>query len=582
MSGQTRERVLRWSIRAARLSPLLLWLLAVIPSRSGLTGAPLGWAHALEAWAVGDVVLLAGALTGTPFAFPWLLGLLIPASIAVSTGVDWGDRRQAARSGLDTALHWLVAVAAYVLVTLNGPFVFFIALVAPLALLARTDLWTRTPGLRRAAVLALCVGLALLLAWGRGGDGALWIVAAAVLWWRLNRPEPVTRPPHGTVWALLLLGALDVLVHHSVPGADGGPRLDPGVDSLAPITDAYDACVLDDERLVFTTKMGDGDGSGLGTQPLSDPEARRIVSPAFRGLRLLCLQGGRVLAGNDWARERSGDLYRVDPGTLASEPAPCPEPNQPGGCRYNARFMALDAGGKALLTVAQHPRPTVVRRRLSDLGVLRVQAMDVVHAGPITVDTSGRRAWMLDLAQPSIAILELNADTLETVRRVTAAPLTRELQFHPVTRRLYVARTGHASVLELDPDTLLTLRVLPAQAGPRELLPDASRPLLYVGNYYAGTISVINLDTGQAHAHIRVGPLVRGLATGPGPDTLLAATGAGVVLVDLRVALDATGKERPLLGLGSVWGLWRLTFDHLYAYGRLLEDVPGVGMGQSR
>jgi len=93
---------------------------------------------------------------------------------------------------------------------------------------------------------------------------------------------------------------------------------------------------------------------------------------------------------------------------------------------------------------------------------------------------------------------------------------------------VYLARPFRSRIAVVDAESLEVLRLLPAGYGVRDLALDTKRNRIAAGNYFDGTVDVVNLKDGKRTRRYDVGPLVRGVAVDPASGEIYAAWTCGL------------------------------------------------------
>jgi len=96
-----------------------------------------------------------------------------------------------------------------------------------------------------------------------------------------------------------------------------------------------------------------------------------------------------------------------------------------------------------------------------------------------------------------------------------------------------VAQPLSRRVRVIDARRMEIVRTIRAGYGPRDLAFDPRRRVLFIGNYFDGTLDIVRLADGQRLRRFFVGDLLRGLWLDESRDRLLAAVGCGVRVIDL-------------------------------------------------
>jgi len=162
-----------------------------------------------------------------------------------------------------------------------------------------------------------------------------------------------------------------------------------------------------------------------------------------------------------------------------------------------------------------------------------------MNAYDFAVDAQGRLAYVTDWLSPWLTVVNLERMEVESRKWVGFSSFGVALGPDGL---LYVAQMFLRRVRVLDPLDLSIIRTIHAGYGPRDLAFDSGRNWLLIGNYFAGTLEVAALDTGERLGRIFVGELLRGLYVDSSRDRLYLACGCGVRSLELSALADALRK----------------------------------------
>lgn len=166
-----------------------------------------------------------------------------------------------------------------------------------------------------------------------------------------------------------------------------------------------------------------------------------------------------------------------------------------------------------------------------------------MNAYDLAIDAPGRFAYITDWLSPWLTVVDLKS--LEVVSRKWVGFSSFGIAFGP-DGLLYVAQMFLRRVQVIQPSDLSLVRTIPADYGPRDLAFDSSRKLLFIGNYFDGTLDVATLDDGERKGRMYVGKLLRGLYFDSPHDRLYLACGCGVRFVEVKMLLECIGLDATL------------------------------------
>ena len=140
-------------------------------------------------------------------------------------------------------------------------------------------------------------------------------------------------------------------------------------------------------------------------------------------------------------------------------------------------------------------------------------------------------------------LFELDIHDLSQRRELPVRGHTGDLAYDPVLRELHLARPFESSILVLDAQTHAVRRRSRVAFGVHHLDALPGRRLLAVsGRLHAG-LRLLTMDDAREVAHLALGLHSAGLAAGPEPDVVYAATSCGSFAVDLAALVpEAVGR----------------------------------------
>ncbi len=142
-------------------------------------------------------------------------------------------------------------------------------------------------------------------------------------------------------------------------------------------------------------------------------------------------------------------------------------------------------------------------------------------------------------------LFELDIHDLSLRRELPVRGHTGDLVYDPVLRELHLARPFESSILVLDAQSHVVRRRTRVAFGVHHLLVVPGRRLLAVsGRLHAG-LSLLTMDDAHEVARLALGVHPAGLAAGPDPDVIYAATSCGNFAVDLAALVPGmSGRDR--------------------------------------
>jgi DNA-binding beta-propeller fold protein YncE len=318
------------------------------------------------------------------------------------------------------------------------------------------------------------------------------------------RPSGPYRRPKAAILALLVPLALSLLATFAWPAA---PRVRPIALDAAPDTVAL------------------------------DPGASRafVASARAGAVTILDLSRGRVLR-----RVPVGAPTTLAPLALALAPhthhlfvadrtdLPVPSVVEMLDSRGGDRLATVPVGQEAaaLAVDARHERVLVADETDGTLSLLDTRTGTLRRTVPLgllplalAVDARANRAFALGLASAGavplsaviagglaglLGVLDTRTGALLHVTAVGSGPSA--LAVDPVSRRVFVACAGDATVRVLDASSGAPLRTVRLDAAPSALAVDARRGRVYVASAAAGTLSLLDARSGTLLHTLRLDP----------------------------------------------------------------------------
>ncbi len=197
------------------------------------------------------------------------------------------------------------------------------------------------------------------------------------------------------------------------------------------------------------------------------------------------------------------------------------------GCRnlfeiefFHDRLYALCEVSHSLHELEAAPPFTPLR-------TLKLPGMDSYD---FAIDLNAGRAYVTDWLSPWL--VEVDLRSMAVVRKKWIGFSSFGVNIGP-DGRLYVAQMFLRRVNVLDVLTLETRQTLRAGYGPRDLDFDPQRGLLFVGNYFDGTVDVFETASGRRVTRFFAGKPLRGLWFDRQRERLYLACGCGVRWAEL-------------------------------------------------
>jgi len=237
--------------------------------------------------------------------------------------------------------------------------------------------------------------------------------------------------------------------------------------------------------------------------------------------------GKSLLAMPAWGQRGVEEtVYLVDP-----ESAQIRETVRIPGCR-NAFETAFINDRMYVLCETSHSLHELQAE--SPYRLLRSLTLPGMNSYDMAVDGETGRGFITDWLSPYLVEVDLAA--MQVTRKKWIGWSALGIAFGP-DGMLYVAQPFSRRVRVVEPKDLNIVRTIAAGYGPRDLEFDPERGLLFIGNYFDGTVDVVSLADGGRITRFFAGELLRGIWFDAGGDRLLLATGCGVCLADLQKLL---------------------------------------------
>ena len=152
----------------------------------------------------------------------------------------------------------------------------------------------------------------------------------------------------------------------------------------------------------------------------------------------------------------------------------------------------------------------------------------------LKLDHKRRRAYAAGYLMHPV-VIAFDPATMTVVSEHPAGFINAGIEIDEAFGRVFVADNGAANILVFDSDLRLLGRIVTG-VGPRDLAIDAKRGVLLAGNYFSGTVAVIDLQSLRVVRRLRVGRSglfrrLRGVSVGDDGSWLIADR-SGVWRVD--------------------------------------------------
>ncbi len=251
--------------------------------------------------------------------------------------------------------------------------------------------------------------------------------------------------------------------------------------------------------------------------------------------RLIATPDDSFVYAPPWGRRgRREEIYRIDvkkweiidtvPVNYLATSKNDPD-NEVNGCR-NVFEVILDGNIIYALCEVSHSLVKISALNHQIIGELKLPGRD---AYDMVFDPVQRRIISTDFWSPNLVVIDVDRFSIDRTLRVGWSSFGIALH----ERKLFVARPLAREVVEIDADTLEIVRRIEVGYGVRDLEIDKRRGLLFAGNYYDGTVDAVDVQNGERVARLFVGSLLRGISLCVDGRFLYCATGCGVKRVEI-------------------------------------------------
>lgn len=287
---------------------------------------------------------------------------------------------------------------------------------------------------------------------------------------------------------------------------------------------AYDfAETIDPPRLTATFSLK---RTLVTYDPVNLKKVNEVRVPMRGVQRITPHPDGRYLFAATWGQwEGAEAMYIVNPET--GRPA---RYFKTPGCR-NAFEVIYDERRARfyLICEASHNLLAYDFRRDEPFQRVLLSGLDTYDAA---MGSKGEFLYITDWLSPKLTVLEL--DSLAVEKEVDIGWTSFGVVSSPDGRSIFVARPIASEVVRIDTGTLEVADRIEVGFGVRDLDVDPKRNLLFAGNYFDGTLDVVDIATGKRLARHYAGRLLRGLYYHRDTDRLFLATGCGILWADVE------------------------------------------------
>ncbi|MFC6010293.1 YncE family protein [Nocardia lasii] len=174
-------------------------------------------------------------------------------------------------------------------------------------------------------------------------------------------------------------------------------------------------------------------------------------------------------------------------------------------------------------------------------GPYRIEATVAVGENPrsVAIDPGLNRAYVAHLSdsdeEQSVSVIDTRTHTVTaTIPAGRVFPgYPQSIAVDPVTHLVYlVCGNSAGKVLVISPDSNTVTATIEFDGDPAAVVVDSVRGIVYVGNRFSDTVTVIDAVTRAVVTTVPVGDDVRGLAVDPASHDLWVVSGDGVSVLD--------------------------------------------------
>ena len=502
--------------------------------------------------AIAAVAVCAVYFLHAPLAYVGALRLhpLFPPLVlaAIAAGV-WGLaklRESAPRAAKAIAAVYFLAVGAGLVLPLYflfllGPWTFPIPLAAGFvaaAVFRRGD--------RSAALVAVVVATAVLAQAVTIGFGAAALMGVLVAFWAgalvTGRPAALSRAAIGFAVVGLLVSTRLIAFLAGVPpdaahAVESQPETsivvtpeelaDPDASSFRRVEVRFAIETCDGEALYVGTRGARPglfriakSGGDRGFLPMDGDVSDNLAADCDRGVAYVGCYG-------------CGKAYEIDAKTLAIARTI----DKPG---VEVGIFRLPADGRRLYMI---PDATSDVTLIDTATFAEIGTKGYPHwnSAMIVDDPAGHVVKMSNAGD--VVLYDRHSMEIVAEKRV-AGRLYFNVVLAERRNELLVGNMASGRFFALDRNALATTRKGRGPRGIRFMAYDERRDLLYVANFFDGTLAAVSPDDFAVRSVLRVGPRPRWVSFAEGGDALLVASGVGAVRVDLARWVGAPASER--------------------------------------
>lgn len=289
----------------------------------------------------------------------------------------------------------------------------------------------------------------------------------------------------------------------------------------------YDFAVTSDPPLLFATF---GLTKKLKAFTLDYLQQTFIVRLPLRGVqRLTTLPDNRRLYLSAWGHWKGNRVLSV----LNAQSQKIEKTFNTDGCR-NAFEAVHDAKRDRvyLLCEASHNLLAYREGKSTPYAQLTLPGW---NSYDLILDHSKDRLYVTDWLSPFLFVVDLKTFTLLQKVRIgwTAFGIVESQD-----GTIFVARPIVSEAVAVDPVSLQVKKRIKTGFGSRDLEYDPKRNILFVGNYFDGTLDLYDADTGKRISRHYAGRLLRGLLYHAESDRIFLATGCGLLWAKVEQLLE--------------------------------------------
>ncbi|MDP8256032.1 MAG: hypothetical protein P9M14_09800 [Candidatus Alcyoniella australis] len=210
----------------------------------------------------------------------------------------------------------------------------------------------------------------------------------------------------------------------------------------------------------------------------------------------------------------------------------------------NNTFAAVQEPGGDLLAITEINR-NVIRMDAQGREKARI-AVTGMNLYDLELALDGRVLVVSDQQAPWVHLVDVSDGGLSYLGRVWVSPFGFGLLADPLYPGVvYCAGSLFGDIFAVDVTAQRRLWRMRLGYGPRDLGLDRERRILLVGNYFDGTVSLVDLETRSEIARPFFGRILRGVCYSPHDDRVYAATACGVRWAQMEDLLEGSAAPGP-------------------------------------